>query len=140
MKRYFIIVILVSILDVLKAQVETTVKVDTVPGYRKSNIYVNVDEMEEFPGGVDSLKLFYKKNSNYKICNDSDKCKTIYYSIVIDSLGFPGKFRIIQGINKKYDKEVERLVKCMPRWKPALKNGKSVNALVTLEVGFKKEP
>jgi protein TonB len=138
-KKFLFIVILISILDVLKAQVETTVKVDTAPEKSKSNIYVNVDKMAEFPGGVDSLKLFYKKNSKYKTCNDSDNCKAIYYSIVVDSLGFPGKFKIIQGINNKYDKEVERLVKSMPRWEPALKNGKVVNALVTLGVGFKKE-
>jgi len=134
-----IIFILVFLLNfhALIAQEEKIIRYDSIS---KSETYVTVDKKPEFPGGLDSLNNFYKKNSSYPLCTKSERsCKAVYYQIFIDSLGNINKFNIIKGANAILNKEVERLVQLMPKWKPGMKNGLPVDVLSTQVIKFKEQ-
>ena len=123
-------------LTILRAQEETIVKIDSQQT-GKSDIFVNVEQKPEFPGGKEGLIEFYKKTSSSSICyKKEDNCKTLYYQIVIDTLGNAGNFKIIKGINAELNAETERIIKQMPKWIPGKEKGKSVKVLVTLDIKY----
>jgi outer membrane biosynthesis protein TonB len=56
--------------------------------------------------------------------------------LVVDKDGSVSGVRLKQGFNHWLNNEAIRLVSSMPRWKPALKDGKPVKSLVLTSVSF----
>ena len=104
--KYILLSIIFAMsLTILKAQEETVIKIDSQQA-SKSEIFINVEQKPEFPGGKEGLMKFYKKTSSFSICHkNKDNCKTLYYQIVIDTTGKVEDFKIIKGINKKLNNE-----------------------------------
>lgn len=124
-------------LTILNAQEEAVIKIDSQQT-SKSDIYVNVEQKPEFPGGKEGLIEFYKKTSLSSICDKKeDNCKTLYYQVVIDTFGNVRNFKIIKGINTELNAETEQIVNQMPRWKPGMEKGRLVKVLVTLDIKYK---
>lgn len=102
--------------------------------------YSIVDEMPEFIGGQNELYKFINKNIKYQSgVNDSmpgfEAC--INFIVEID-----GTLTNIENVNKvlncpNCDKEAIRLIKSMPKWKPAKHNGELVRCSFNLFVPFK---
>jgi len=136
-KYVLLFAIIIVNTTLLKAQKDTVLNIDRAAKESQSNVFIDVDQKPEFPGGKDALMEFYKKTSNLEICNKSNNCKTIYYQIIVDEMGNIESFNIIKGFNKMYDDETRRIVQKMPRWKPGRKGGTSVKVLVTLSVKYK---
>ncbi len=104
----------------------------------KSDIYVDVEEKPEFPGGEIGLNEFYKNTSTYTICDKGEKgCESVYFQIVIDSIGNVGSFNILKGTDNKLNNETKHIVEQMPNWNPGKKDGKPVNVLMTLGIKYK---
>ncbi|MGC9375994.1 MAG: energy transducer TonB [Bacteroidales bacterium] len=122
----------------MKAQQEAIIKIDKQQA--KSDIFVNVEQKPEFPGKKEGLIEFYKKTTLYSICDKKESnCQTLYYQVVVDTLGNVGNFKIIKGINPKLDAETKRIVESMPKWKPGMQKGQPVRVLVTLDIKYKSE-
>jgi len=135
-KYIFLSITFAMCLTILKAQEEAIVKIDSQQ-VSKSKIFVNVEQKPEFPGGKEGLIEFYKKTSSSSICQKKeDNCKTLYYQIVVDTVGKAENFKIIKGINKELDAETERIVNQMPKWTPGKEKGKPVKVLVTLDIKY----
>jgi TonB family protein len=61
----------------------------------------------------------------------------VFVSFVIDwKTGLPQKVKITQSSNKLFNTETLRLIKTMPAWEPAKKDGYAVGMLVTIPVYF----
>jgi len=96
-----------------------------------------VDELPEFPGGVSALIEYL--NSNRRYPDKARAAKTegrVYVNFVITSAGkilFP---YVTHGIGNGCDQEAIRLVKNMPKWKPAKENGKAVLVRYNIPVKF----
>lgn len=136
MLRYILLcVILLSVIS-LKAQEDTIVHVKASPNVSSSAIFADVDQKPEFPGGKEALIKFYKKITTFEICRDGGDCRTVYYQVVIDTLGNAGSFNIIKGINEIYNNETKRIVDQMPKWKPGKKGGVAVKTLITLDIKY----
>ncbi|MBL7111792.1 MAG: energy transducer TonB [Bacteroidales bacterium] len=119
-----------------KAQSDTIVFVDESQSANKSEIYIKVDQQPEFPGGKEGLIDFYKSTSRISICENNEKCQSVYYQIVIDTVGSISNFKIISSADKKLNKETAFIVKKMPKWKPGIKDGVLVKVLVTLGIKY----
>lgn len=121
----------------LMGQQEVIINIDSQQA-SKTDIYVNVEQKPEFPGGKAGLIDYYKRTSSFSICEKKeDICQTLYYQIVIDTTGAVENFNIIKGVNSKVDSDAERIVKQMPNWKPGYKEGVPVKVLVTLDIKYK---
>lgn len=113
-----------------------------VPNSDPNPIYYEQNECEKrahFPGGVDSLTSFLQKNLNYpqKALNEGIKGR-VYVQFIIEMDGSISKnVNIVHGIDPLLDAEAVRLVKSMPNWIPAEKEGKIVRSIDTLPVIFK---
>jgi len=99
--------------------------------------YNFVEQMPEFPGGTHALKKKKKKNTNYPIKALQRKLSgVVYVKFCVSYAGDVTQISIAKGIDSLLDKEAIQVVKTMPRWKPGVQDGVSVNVWCTLPIYF----
>ena len=129
--------LLTSILLILTLTASSQVK-DT------SDIIIDqFEQMPVFPGGIDAIWCFFESNFNFDILN-ADQNQTKYFvKLTIDSTGRAKDYNFIttrpQTISKVHldslkRHEILRVFKLMPKWEPALQNGKKVSCWYTMPI------
>jgi hypothetical protein len=95
-----------------------------------------VDEMPEFPGGINEMNKFIRSNLNYsKFSKIPENAVTkIMVQFIIDKDGSIKNPKVIKGINAETDKEALRVVNLMPKWKPGKLNGNKVPVIYNLPI------
>ena len=62
----------------------------------------------------------------------------VIIKFVIERDGSLSQVRVAKSLDPRFDKEAIRVVKSMPKWNPAMQNGKPVRCNYTVPVPFKK--
>ena len=81
--------------------------------------YVLVDFFcePEFPGGMDSLKVFIQKNLRYPSASNCDKDSCcVFLEFVVEVDGSITNPKVLVSVNPDFDAEAVRLVLSMPKW------------------------
>lgn len=104
-------------------------------------VFTVVETMPEFPGGDRAMIRFLEKNLKYPNAAKTAKTQgTVYVSFLVKQDGTIADANIVRGIlgpgGKECGAEALRLVKLMPKWKPAIKNKKPVDVHYSLPVKF----
>jgi protein TonB len=100
-------------------------------------IYSTVEQNPEYPGGDAALMKFLTKNIQYPIlASNDDFCGKILIRFVIDTDGSVIKPQIIRSCGPTFDKELLRVIKFLPRFKPGYQNGKAVKVYFNLPIVF----
>lgn len=95
-------------------------------------------EMPSYPGNEKGLKKYLKKNLIYPIDAMMEKIEgSVYVKILINEDGYIEDADILQGLGYGCDAEALRLVNNMPDWKPAKKEGESIDISYILMIPFK---
>ena len=104
-------------------------------GSSKDN--VTPDVMPKYPGGDDARMKFMLENIKYpeKAKRDTIQGK-VFIQFVVEPDGTLTNFKIMRGIGGGCDEEALRVVKLMPKWIPAQKNGKSVKTEFVFPIKF----
>ncbi|MBK9636495.1 MAG: TonB family protein [Bacteroidetes bacterium] len=126
-----------------------SVDVDSVPGKDPlpdtkdnsttgtSNPYIWVEEMPQFPGGVNEMLKYLKNNIKYPIdAREANITGVVYLSFIVDKEGEIKNIEILKGIGGGCEEEAVRVVKKMSKWNPGKQNGKAVNVQFKLPVSF----
>lgn len=95
--------------------------------------------MPEFPGGTDSLMLFIKQRLTYPKWEKRNKIQgTVYVQFTVDTTGEILNPKILKSVegSRHFDKEVMRVLKEMPKWKPGSTNGKRTAVQFNLPFKF----
>ena len=97
-----------------------------------------VEEQASFPGGFPAMLEFLSKNLNYpeKAALNGIQGK-VFVECTIDVDGTIVDVNVVQSVNPDLDKEAIRVIKLMPKWKPAKQNGKLVRIKTTIPINFK---
>ena len=108
---------------------------------KEDSIYfLNVDKTPEFKGGVEKMYRFiYRKNkvASYDEATGIDENATVIVSCIVEKDGRLSRIQLEgSGYKYKYNKEALRIVGCMPKWKPAMLNGKKVRCKKVIIVMF----
>lgn len=90
----------------------------------------------EFPGGPDALARFLKINLITPEELQIGEKKTVQVRYKVGDDGFVSNVEIVKSGGELFDKEVIRVCKKMPRWKPANQNGKNIAVFYILPVTF----
>ena len=90
----------------------------------------------EFPGGQEALMKFLSRNLDTPDELQSGEKKTVRARFKVDVDGSVSFVEIIETGGSLFDKEVTRVCKKMPRWKPAIQNGQAVPMSYILPVTF----
>ena len=103
-------------------------------------IFTIVEENAEFPGGISEMVKFIQKNLQYpamaREAGISGKC---FLKFVVNENGEISNVEVLKGVPgcSDCDKEAIRVVKSMPKWKPAKMTGRSVKCYFNLPISFK---
>ncbi|HBN06159.1 MAG TPA: hypothetical protein DD434_10300 [Bacteroidales bacterium] len=98
-------------------------------------IFVVAEESPEFPGGDTALYNFIEENLRYPN-TEADFQGKIILSFIVEKDGSLSNVKLIRGLYKPFDEEAIRVVKLMPKWKPAKQRGKTVRFQNVLPIKF----
>lgn len=102
-----------------------------------------VDENPEYPGGISALMKFLSSNLKYpKEWDEACISGKVVAKLDVDRNGKVGNVEIIrctlpEDISEGAKNEVQRVVKLLPDFIPAQKNGKQVESYYILPISFK---
>ena len=114
-----------------------TSRAGSTNGTEDGTIYTKVDVLPEFPGGFGALSQYLIKNTHYpenaRIKNISG---IVLVEFVISKNGDVEKVAIKKGVNPLLDNEALRVIKTLPKWKPAKRKGFAVNIILVTPIKF----
>lgn len=101
-------------------------------------IYEMVEENAQFPGGDQACYEWLSKNIHYpSICAEQGIQGRVILNFVVNRDGSITEVKVLRSPDPNLSKEAERVVKLMPKWKPARQGNKTVRARFTLPVMFR---
>ena len=112
-----------------------------------TTVYRVVEEMPEYPEGVEKLVKYIRTSTDNYWKKRYPKGKPVYpceqgisgriiVSFVINENGQVTDPKVLRHVDKDLDKEAIRIIKSMPRWTPGEHKGKNVKVRLTLPVQF----
>ena len=107
-----------------------------------NDVFCEITEvMPEFPGGDQALMNYFNVNLRYpQVALENGISGTVLVAFAIDTLGVVSDVKVDKGVDPLLDQEAIRLVKGLPNWKPARKNGKPVKSRFRVPVRFRLDP
>lgn len=121
-----------------KPVIAETIAPSSSPRVAESNDMKVVEQRPEFPGGREALMQYLMQSLQYPETARQIKVEAIaLVSFTVDKNGDIRNARSLKNIGYGIDKEALRVVNEMPKWNPAVQNGKPVEMEYTLEVNFK---
>ena len=97
-----------------------------------------VEEMPEFPGGIDSLQSFLVREIQYpQVAKDNGITGTVLVEFVVEKDGRVTNAKVKVPLFPECDKEACRAVMSMPKWKPGKNMGKPVQCYYQVPVSFR---
>ena len=96
------------------------------------------DVEAEFPGGVEAMSKYIRDNVKYpKVSRDLGDEGRLYVTFVVEKNGSISGVQIMRdGLTPELNEEAKRLVRNMPKWKPAELNNAPVRARCRLPITF----
>jgi len=95
---------------------------------------VYVEQMPEFPGGMQALQRFISNNLQQP---PDAKCKgKVYISFIVKEDGAFSDIKVIKGLSQVCDGEAVRLVNSMPKWKPGRQSGRNIAVRYSFPIRF----
>lgn len=121
-----------------KEQQITSVSNDTTGSSLYTNeIFMKVDVGAEFRGGKENFAKFLRENIKYPDYAIQNKVNgIIFVHIIINRDGSLQDLKLYKGIEQSCNDEVMRVMKLMPNWIPARKNGVNVRQRLIIPVNF----
>ncbi len=100
-------------------------------------VYVVVEQPAEFPGGEVALNKFLAENIKYPdLARTSGIEGKVYIRFVVEKDGSVSNVKIMRDIGGGCGAEAVRVVKSMPKWKPAKQQTRTVRSEFNLPVNF----
>jgi protein TonB len=99
---------------------------------------MTIDEYPRFPGGEDALISYLHNNIKYPP-NAREKGieGTVYIGCEIKEDGSIGVVKVKRDIpDSGFAKEGVRVIQTMPKWTPAMKDGKAVRSFIYIPIQF----
>lgn len=128
-------IILLSMMAVLFLMTANAQK--TVVSQSNQNVYDHVEVMPEFVGGMPAMIEYLQTNLKYP--EDAIRQKLggrVMVQFVVETDGTISNVRVAKTVFPSLDAEAVRVVKAMPKWKPAKENGRNVRVNFTLPIVF----
>ena len=104
---------------------------------QEAEIFTIVEEMPDFPGGMQKLADYLAKNIKYpQMARESGIQGRVFVNFVIEPDGSVSNVNVMRSLGGGCDEEAVRVVKSMPKWKPGKQRGKAVRVSYILPVNF----
>lgn len=109
--------------------IDNTVVVDKV--------FEVVEVVPQFPGGMDALYEYLRKNVNYPVgAKEMGVQGRVIVQFVVGKDGQIREVKVVKGVDPLLDAEAERVIKTMPKWNPGRQGNQAVSVRYTMPVVF----
>ena len=120
----------------LMAVSDTTKKKKTA----EDPVFMVVEEMPEYPGGLNACMQFIARNIKYPVLASEAKVEgRVIVQFVVDKDGSIVEQRVARSVEPSLDAEALRVVSMMPKWKPGKQKGQNVRVQFAMPVTFRLE-
>ena len=97
-----------------------------------------VEESAQFPGGDEACLKWLSEHIKYpSICREQGVQGRVIVSFVVNKDGSIVDVKALRSPDENLAKEAERLVKIMPKWKPARQGNKTMRSRFQLPIQFR---
>ena len=101
------------------------------------DVYSVVEEMPEYPGGMNELAKYLSENIKYpEEAKEIGIGGRVFISFIVEKDGSVNDVAVMRSVDPLVDNEAVRVVKTMPKWKPGKQNGKIVRVSYILPINF----
>jgi TonB family protein len=110
---------------------------ETMEHTSQNNTYTIAEQMPQFPGGEKALMKYISENIKYPITAQENGIQgKVICRFIITAKGEIDRVEILRSLDPACDKESVRLIKTLPKFSPAKRNGVSVSVWYTLPINF----
>lgn len=103
-----------------------------------NKVFDVVEEMPSFPGGQGALMSFLNSNIKYPVVAQENGVQgRVIVGFVVERDGSITDVKVMRSVDPSLDREAQRVVRAMPRWKPGKQNGSAVRVKYTVPVVFR---
>ncbi len=124
--------------EVLKAK-----KVDDLPASvnNEDRVFDVVEQMPEFPGGIDALIEYLSTNVTYPATAQANGIQgRVIVTFIVERDGSINDVEVLNSVDPALDREAVRVVSEMPKWIPGRKqNGETVRVKYNIPISFKTQ-
>lgn len=102
-----------------------------------SKVYTGVDQMPEFPGGIQAMLDYISSNVKYPvIALENGIHGKVFVAFVVSKTGSISSAKIARSVDPSLDKEALRVINSMPKWTPGKHQGEAVDVEYVVPVDF----
>ena len=114
------------------------VSLEAVVSSNDRKVFDVVEEMPQFPGGVQKLLEFLSANIKYpQEAFETGKQGRVIVSFVVETDGSVSNAEVVKPVDPLLDAEALRVVNTMPNWTPGKQNGEPVNVKYAVPITFR---
>jgi protein TonB len=105
----------------------------------EEEIFMIVESMPEFPGGQQAMMRYIAENIKYPVIAQENGIQgRVICQFVVEKDGKVSDIQVVRSSGEaSLDKEAQRVIGSMPKWKPGKQRGKPVRVKYTLPVNFR---
>jgi protein TonB len=110
----------------------------TVVSKKNQKVFDVVEQMPEFPGGMEALVKYMAENMKYP--EDAKKQQVegrVLVQFIVETDGSVSNTEVLKRVFPSLDAEAVRVISGMPKWIPGKQNGKVVRVKYTIPVSFR---
>ena len=110
----------------------------TVVSQTDQKVFDTVEQMPEYPGGMQAMIEFLQTNMKYP--DDAAKQKVegrVMVQFVVETDGSVSDVHVAKQVFPSLDAEAIRVVQAMPKWTPGKEKGKVVRVKYNLPIVFR---
>ena len=110
----------------------------TVVSKKNQKVFDVVEQMPEFPGGMEALFKYMAENMKYP--EDAKKQQVegrVLVQFSVETDGSVSNTEVLMRVFPSLDAEAVRVISGMPKWIPGKQNGKVVRVKYTIPVSFR---
>ena len=112
----------------------------TVVAEKNQQVFDVVEQMPEYPGGIQALFEYLQQNVKYP--EDAKKQKIegrVIATFVVETDGSINNVEVVKPAFPSLDAEAVRVLSAMPKWKPGMQSGKAVRVKYTVPINFSQK-
>ncbi|GAA3964103.1 energy transducer TonB [Mucilaginibacter dorajii] len=102
-----------------------------------NKIFASVENLPEFPGGVEAFGRYLGKTIRYPAVDRENGTQgRVILTFVVERDGSLTDIKVSRSLSQGTDAEAIRALKSSPKWKPGIQNGRPVRVQYSVPVSF----
>ncbi|PWK71425.1 outer membrane transport energization protein TonB [Mucilaginibacter oryzae] len=114
---------------------------DSVADSDTTAVFTAVENVPEFPGGLEAFGKFLGRNIKYPATAREQKIQgRVIITFIVEKDGSLSNEKIVRGITGELNNEAMRVIALSPKWKPGIQNGRPVRVQYSVPINFSLAP